>query len=257
MEKGYSSDTSMIFRFLGAEKTEEVEMFANDMQQEEYYELTTPEEVDSTFGETVLDYIKNNVRSDIEILKSYTSYIYKEINAIMRNNWNYEENGRLTPELRREYEQKGEKMINLIRKFPSLNQNIRVYRGTSLRQFREYGITNLSELHAMVGKYIYDPSFSSTSLLRNKSLLGMKNFFTGDRNIEIEYLIPASCQDGAILLDSYSPEESEYLINAGNLSKVTKVVVDEANNKAYVQAILIPKMLWDPYQIEEEIEMKK
>lgn len=257
MEKGYSRDTNMIFRFLGAEKTEEVEMFANDQQQEEYYELTTPEEVDSSFGEMAYEFIMNNPHSEIETLKSYTSYIYKEINAIMRNNWNYEENGRLTPEVRREYEKKGEVMTNLIRRFPSLNQNIKVYRGTSLRQFKEYGITDLSELLAMVGKYIYDPSFSSTSLLRNKSLLGMKNFFTGERNIEIEYLIPATCQDGAVLLDSYSPEESEYLINAGNLSKVTKVVIDEENNRAFVQAILIPKMLWDPYQFEEEMEMKK
>ena len=40
MEKGYSGDTKMIFRFLGPEKTEEVEMFANDQQQEEYYGLT-------------------------------------------------------------------------------------------------------------------------------------------------------------------------------------------------------------------------
>lgn len=257
MEKGYSSDTKMIFRFLGKEKCEEVEMFANDMQQEEYHTLASKEEVDEMFVEMAYEFLEKNPSSQTEVLKTYTSYIYKELNAIMRNTWNYEENGRLTPEIKKEYEEKGEKMVNIIRKFPSLNQNIKVYRGTSLRQFKVYGITKISELPEMLGKYMYDPSFTSTSLLRDKSLIGMSNFFTGERNIEIEYLIPAVCQDGAILVDSYSKEECEYLINSGNLSKVTKVIIDEENNRAFVQAILIPKMLWDPYQIEEEIEMKK
>ena len=257
MEKGYSSDTRMIFRFMEPEKIEEIEIFANDMQQEEYHTLNSPEEVEEMFGEISYKFLETNPQSEVQVLKSYTSFIYKEINAIMRNKWNYEENGRLTPEIKKEYQKKGERMINLIRKFPSLNQNIKVYRGTSLRQFRDYGINDLSELPNMVGKYIYDSSFTSTSLMRDKSLLGMKNFFTGERNIEIEYLIPAICQDGAILLDSYSKEESEFLINASNLSKITKVVVDKENNKAYVQALLIPKMLWDPYQMEEKIDMQK
>ena len=256
MEQGISRDVQTIFRFLSPEKKEEMGFFVHDVQQQDYIAFQSEEEVIELFDDVARQFITSLTPQELETLKHYTSFTYKEINAIMRNKWNYEENGALTPERKLQYQKIGYEISEILYKCPSLNTNIKVYRGTSLRQFHDYGIRTLQDLKAMEGNYMYETSFTSTSLLRKKSLLGMKNFFTGERNVEIEYLIPASCQDGGVLLGtdtSYYASENEYLINSSSLAKVLSVEVDEKNNKAFVRAILIPKMLWDPpYFIEQE-----
>lgn len=257
MEKGISRDTQTILRFLSNDKKEEMLFFAHDSSQKEYIELQSDEEVNEMLSQLSAEFLSTLTPEELEVLKYYTGTSYKEINACMRDNWDYETNGLLTPEKKQRYMYIGNVMKGIIAKCPSLNTNLKVYRGTSLKQFREYGIQSLSDLKAMEGQYFYDKSFTSTSLIRERSLLGVDNFFTGERNIEIEYMIPESCADGAILLgnaSSYYKGESEFLINANNLTRITSVEIDEVNNKAYIKAVLIPKMLWDPpYHMEEDI----
>jgi hypothetical protein len=232
-----------------------MEFFASDNIGEEYFCFETEEQIQEYLSSISQQFLSTLSYDELQTLKFYTGTSYKEINAIMRKKWTYEENGLLTKEKENEYTKTGEDMRRIISKCPSLNMNLKVYRGVSLKQFQDYGITSLDQLPAMEGKYLYDQGFTSTSLMRDKSLVGVSNFFTGDRNIEIEYLVPASCQDGALLLgnqSSYYDNEDEYLINASNLTKILSVNIDKENNKAYIRAILIPKMLWDPpYQMGE------
>ena len=122
MEKGTSTDTRLIFSFLGKDKKEEIDFFANDASQEEYHQIKSAQEVEDLFGEITFNFLLNSKQSELNILKSYTSYTYKELNAVMRNTWNYEENGRLTPEIKQDYLDRGERMTKLIRKFPSLEK---------------------------------------------------------------------------------------------------------------------------------------
>ena len=260
MELGVSRDVRSIFRFLTPEKKEEIAFFTHDEEAEEYIALQSDAEAEEMFDDVSHQFISTLSGQDLETLKHYTGFSYKEINAIMRNKWNYEENGELTPEKKLNYQKKGYEISEILQRCPSLNTNLKVYRGTSLRQFHEYGIFSLSDLKAMEGQYMYESGFTSTSLVRKRSLLGMSNFFTGERNIEIEYLVPACCQDGGLLLGtlaSYYDTEYEYLINTGSMSKVLSVEVDEKNKKAFVRALLIPKMLWDPPYMVEETKQNK
>ena len=113
----------------------------------------------------------------------------------------------------------------------------------------------------MEGKYFYDSGFTSTSLVRKSSLYNTEAFQIGKRNIEIEYLIPEECRDGALLLDEFTSHykaENEYIINSGSLIRILSVDIDKENNTAFLRAILVPKKVWDPRAVQYlEEESKK
>lgn len=46
----------------------------------------------------------------------------------------------------------------------------------------------------------------------------------------------------------------EYVINSGSLSRVLDVTIDKENNRAYLKLLLIPRSLWDPYQLETSLK---
>lgn len=253
MEKGVSSITKYLFHYLEDGKEEELELFVGDALTQEYTELHTEEEVSQLFGEMASKFTSSLTYEDTLNLRSYTGFSHKEINALLRDNWNYEQHGLLTNEKRKEYTEIGQEVEKILFKFPSLDRNIKVYRGVTLAQFRPYGIQSLEELIHMEGKYFYDSGFSSTSLIRERSLYNTKAFQIGNRNIEIEYLIPESCHDGALLLNettSHYKTETEYLINSSSLIKIVSVDIDKEKNTAFLRAILVPKKIWDPNAVK-------
>lgn len=260
MEKGMSDITKYLFRYLEKGKEEELDIYVNDTLQREYLTLSTDEEVAEVFGEMAAEFTYGLTHQEALNLRSYTGFSHKEINAIMRDKWTYEQHGLLTTEKRQDYSQIGEAVEKIIFKFPPLERNIKTYRGVTLAQFRDYGIYTLEDLTAMQGKYFYDSGFSSTSLVRKSSLYNTEAFQIGKRNIEIEYLIPEECHDGALLLDDYTSHykaENEYLINSGSLIRIISVDIDKENNTAYLRAVLIPKKIWDPMAVkhlEEETQ---
>ena len=69
--------------------------------------------------------------TDIELmdLRSYTGYNFKNINAILRGNWNYEENGLLNQEVEAKYRSLARNIENITDKFPKLDTNFVVFRG--------------------------------------------------------------------------------------------------------------------------------
>lgn len=258
-EPGISLTTKMLLKFLSTEKKEEMIFFENDRLSEEYIEFKNQNQLESLLRDIFEKFISTLSENEKELIRYYTGTAYKEINAVMRKNWTYEENGLLTEKKKQLYETLGKELTNIINKCPSLNTNIKTYRGVSLQQFKEYGIKSLSDLKEMEGKYFYDQGYTSTSLIKNNSLVGIKNFFCGERNIEMEYLIPSSCQDGALLLgseSSYYSTEQEYLINNNNLIKIISVEIDEKNNKAFMKALLLPKTLWNSTH-KETLEREK
>ena len=260
MEKGTSELTRFLLRTIGKDKQYEIDIFVSDAINKEYLEFNSEAQVSEIFGELAAEFSYNLTYEEALNLRTYTGFSYKEINAILRDNWNYEQHGLLTQEKKSEYGKTAEEVEKLLFKFPSLDKNIKTYRGVTLAQFREYGITSLDDLSSIEGKYFYDAGFTSTSLVRQNSLFDKEAFQIGKRNIEIEYLIPDSCHDGALLLDentSHYKVETEYLINSSNLIKILSVDIDKENNKAFIRAILIPKRLWDPMAIkhlEEETQ---
>ena len=260
-KKGTSFSTRYILNNLGSENVQELSSYIEQVLKEEFVEFTSVEQINKTFLEIVRDYIDSLSLKELSDLRFYTGYEYRFINNTMRNKWNYEENGLLTTEKKEYYQQLGESIKKIIDKFPSLNINIKSYRGISIKAFYDYGITTISDLSLMQGQYIYEQGFTSTSLLRNISYYGREDLGWHDTcNIEIEYSIPSLCQDGAILLTdvlSYSKAQMEYVINSGSLTKITSVDIDKENNTAKLSAILLPKSLWNQMQLKESSSIKK
>ncbi len=263
MEKGMSQLTKYLFQYLEPGKSEEIDIYIGDVLNREYVSLESDEQVREVFGEMASDFTMGLTYKEALNLRSYTGFSHKEINALLREKWNYEQHGLLTDEKRREYTSTGEAVEKIVFKFPPLDRNIKTYRGVTLAQFRDYGIHSLEELTAMEGKYFYDSGFTSTSLVRSSSLYNTEAFQIGKRNIEIEYLIPEECHDGALLLDDYTSHykaENEYLINSGSLIRILSVDIDKKNNTAFLRAVLVPKKIWDPIavrQLEEETTKTK
>lgn len=247
--KGTSWATRYLKKHLGPKKCKELKTYTNEVLKEEFLEFTSEDQVNETLSEIVREYIETLSIAELGDLRYYTGYDYRYINNTMRGKWNYEENGLLTSEKKAYYRNLGESIYNIINKFPSLNMNIKSYRGVSIKAFYDYGITSLEDLTFMENQYFYESAFSSTSLLKANSYYGKTDLnFHDNCNIEIEYFIPAICRDGAILLTdvlSYSKAEMEYVINSGSLTKITKVEIDTENNCAYLKAVLIPCCLWD------------
>lgn len=260
-QKGTSWTTRYLLKTLGAEKCQELLMYSEDVLKEEFLEFTSADQINEMLSATVKEYIEKLSISELGDLRFYTGYDYRFINNTMRNKWNYEENGALTPEKKEYYQKRGESIYNVINKFPSLSMNIKSYRGVSIRAFYDYGITSLPDLIYMKGNYLYDSGFSSTSLLRQVSYFGRDDLGWHDScNIEIEYFIPSLCRDGAILLTdvlSYSKAQMEYVINSSSLTRIIDVTINTANNTAKLKALLIPKSLWHPKQLENEPEVNK
>ena len=250
MEKGKSSTTSFLERCLTDEIKLDIDCFLKDSDEREFLSFSSLEQVNNVFGALADSFNLSLNEEDKSTIKTYTGIGYKEINAIARDNWNYEINGRKTAELEQYYKNVTDVMERVIHKFPSLGLDIKVYRGAFLKQFFEYGIRSLDDLEAMQGKFFYDAGFTSTSLCRDDSLLGVSAFLSGERNVEIEYLVPSECQDGILLMGeegSYYSSENEFLFNRDSLAKITNVEIDKENNKAFMRAVLIPRTLWDPY----------
>ena len=258
MEKGMSNLTKYLFRYLEPGKEEEMDIYISDVLDRDYLTLESDEQVSEVFGEMAAEFTSNLSYQEALSLRSYTGFSHKEINALLRDKWNYEQHGKLTDERRNEYTEIGQEVEKVVFKFPPLERNIKTYRGVTLAQFRDYGIYSLEDLKA---KYFYDGGFTSTSLVRKSSLYNTEAFQIGKRNIEIEYLIPEECRDGALLLDEYTSHykaENEYIINSGSLIRILSVDIDKENNTAFLRAILVPKKVWDPRAVRHlEEESKK
>ena len=117
----------------------------------------------------------------------------------------------------------------------------------------------LVDLKNLEGKFMYDAGFVSTSLLPQQSFFGKDIEKGKNYNIMIEYMVPQDFTDGIYIGNnasfSYHPHEQEYLINAGNISRVTSVKVNE-DDTAKICAIVIPKFLYDDYYKGKESKSK-
>ena len=245
---GHSRITDTILKFIGSETLTEVELYVNDVKKEKSIEVKNKKELMLIFETSVSAFLDNVSEEELLDLRTYTGYSFKNINAILRNNWTYEENGVLTDEKRKEYLILAQNISDILKKFPNVSSNFKTYRGTTLDSFAKYNITNIKEIENLKGKYLYEQGFTSTSILEdscyyNKTLDTGKNY-----NVKIEYIVPLEYDEGALLITndmSYSINQNEYLLNKGSLSKVIDVKVDDNLNTAILTVVLIPRKKWD------------
>lgn len=250
----------ILLRLLGKEKIDEIESYVNDIPLDDFCEFHSREQVLGLFSEKINDFRYQLTDIELMDLRSYTGYNFKNINAILRGNWNYEENGLLNQEVGAKYRSLARNIENIIDKFPKPDTNFVVFRGVEVNYFSKYGITSLNELASMKDKFIYEEGFTSTSILKDTSYFS-KSLETGKNyNVEIKYLISSDSQDGALLMNSnfsYSPNQNEFLINAGSLSKVIDVNVDYENFTASLTVVLVPKKLWNIYEVNNTKEQNE
>lgn len=238
MEQGTSRHTKMIEKYFDSIRVLEINEFVENIKNSNF------EKID--FTEDIRDYSKSIDLEDYLTLRTYTGYEFKNINAILRDNWTYEVNGKLDGETKEKYEKLSEDIIDLINRFPSPKKNFITYRGTTIDEFKKYGIYNLNDLIFIKDRYIYEEGFTSTSLEEEQCYYGKEIIGNDFRNIKVKYLIAKDSEEGMPLNTddfSYSKQLQEYILNSGALSKVIDVKIDDTTAELVVA--LIPKKIWD------------
>ena len=245
---GHSRITDTILKLIGKETLIEVENYIKEICSQKSIEVKNQQELLNLFKISISSFLENVSQEELLELRTYTGYNFKNINAILRNNWTYEENGILNDEKRREYSILAQNISNILHKFPNVSDNFKTYRGTTIDSFSKYGITCVKDLECLKGNFLYEQGFTSTSILEdscyfNKVLDTGKNY-----NVKIEYIVPNEYDEGALLINndmSYSINQNEYLINKGSLSKVIDVKVNEELDQAILMVVLVPRKKWD------------
>jgi hypothetical protein len=247
MEKGKSLSTRMIMKYLTTDSKKEIENLINDMS------LSTFER--PNFNSKIRHYEDDLTDTELMTIRSYTGYNFRNINAVLRDTWTYDLNGKLTEEEKEKYATLSCELAELIERFPKTTSPFLTYRGTTIYEFHKYNIDSLDDLLSLKDNYLYEKGFTSTSLDEescyfNKMINGV------DINIEIKYIIPNDSNEGIPLLtdnSSYSKNQQEYLLNKNTLSKVLDVKIDKDN--AIITVLVIPKTIWNKQ--ENELENRK
>ena len=182
-------------------------------------------------------------------VKEYSGYKFSWINSVARGFWDYDKMGRKTPELEEEIKETTRQIIGAIQDAPAPEEDFITYRGTNLDAFRAYGINSVADLKKMQGQFMLEQGFTSTALLRENSFVNreVSDLWIGKSEVEMRFRIPAgSHQTIALFSDelSYSPQQTEVLIEDDTLSYISKVEMKDG--KAIIEAILIPPEVYDP-----------
>ena len=257
MKRSNDRITNMVLNYIGEETLNNIDSFSDNLKNQPHINFSKYEELNNFFGNGVYDNISNQ---EIDSIRYYTGISYREINAVLRDNWTYETNGLLTEEKKHEYLELANEIGNSIEKVAPLPGNIATYRGVDLSSFKRYGVNTLEDLLNLKGEYFYEQAFTSTSLIRSASFFDRDLEWHSRCNIEIKYIIPAYSTEGVPLLDtntSYSSNQSEYLINKSSLSKIVDVQLSEDRTKAYVTMALIPQKVWDKQKQENDNQTRE
>ena len=251
MSKKYSEYryTNMFLRMIDdSVGIDVVDNFVDRVYKREFIEMKSMEQANKIFGEEMEKFLSSLKYEELMEVLRYTGYEYKFINATLRGNWNYNEHGKVDDNIRNEFRKTALSIQDVINKFNCPDINFTCFRGTTLDTFSCYGVTNLSELNKLMGQYVYESGFTSTSILFESSYI-YKNLDDGRKcNIGIKYLIPEESNDGALLASnniSYAANQNEFLLNSGALSKVVDISIDEINNTAMLTMVLIPKRVYE------------
>lgn len=245
---GESKIANMVLRMIGPESRNQIDEYINNVSTRDFLIIKSMEQIQNIFKSSLDNFLTSLTEEELLNLRSYTGYNFRNINAILRGNWSYEVNGALNEEKIKELKKLSNSISQIVNKFNLPEVDFITFRGTTLDSFSSYGISELSQLKNLKGKFLYEPGFTSTSIIEdtcyfNKNLEDGKNY-----NIEIRYLISSECNDGALLIDwniSYSSNQNEFLLNSASLSKVIDVKIDENNNSAVLTVILIPKKIYE------------
>ena len=246
-EIGISKNVRRIFKFLDDNTKRNIDEYIKYAMTRNYSFFNCKEDFENIFS-FIDEYLESISEDNLLEIRSYTGYNFRNINNILRGTWNYDENGLLTDEIKNNNLHAADVISKEIAKFPHPQANFVTYRGSNIKGFHKYGITELSDLKNLKDKFLYEEGFTSTSFMENSCFFGKQNEYGKNCNIEVRYFITDECNDGIFLANSYlsySDNQNEYLLDKNTLSKVINVDIDSNNNTAVISAIVIPKKLWN------------
>lgn len=246
MEIGKSRSVNGLLRLLDDNVKNNMDNYVLDVCSSKFNKMESIDDINNFFGHSLNEYVDSLTEDERMILRSWTGYNFRNINAILRRNWNYDVNGRLTDDKNIYYRKLADLISKIIGKFQNPNLNFITYRGVSIDSFYSYGIRNLSDFTNLINNFIYEEGFASSSLLSESSYFN-KDIGDGKKyNVEIRYMISSNFDDGALLIDnemSYSVCQNEFLIDKNTLSKVVDVNIND--NSVILTVVPIPKKIWD------------
>ena len=249
MLKSSNYITHLYLKELDKEK-DILESYVSDVKNRNYTSFNEEDDLVSIFSEN----IENLSYDDLCNLRDYTGYKYKRVNSLLRGVTVSDEIGIIHPNESIELADLSDDISKVIEDHSSLPSDITVYRGTTIEQFWHYGVRKLEDLEMLKGEILFEPAFTSTSLLKENSFFKEKSDYHDECNVEIEYLIPEESKCGIPLVGfdmSYSSNQYEYLIDKGTASKVLDVSFDE-EGYAHIKALHIPKHVWNKEYTETE-----
>lgn len=244
IQKGTNKYIDSFLHFIKEQDKINIEYFCLESQNRTFQKIDSSTKLSELLENAELS------NEEADLLLNYSGFNYKHINAVLRDNWNYEDNGSI--EKKEEYKLLARRLQQTIMNHPTkLNDNVITYRGVDLNYFKQYGIESMKELKELEGKYMLDRGLVSTSVMEDRSFFEKENDLGLNYNVKIEYYIPCEFRDGIYLRGpiSYTPMQEEFLINSSNLSKVNSVTIND-NNTAVVKTTLIPKELYDDFYKE-------
>lgn len=245
---GESRVINSILRMMGEESRKEIDNYLEDVSSRDFLVMSSIEQVNNIFGKNIDQFYMSLSEDELMDLRTWTSYNFSNINAILRNNWTYENNGLLTEGKKSEIRELASRISKIFTKYINPQENFVVFRGTTVDSFKDYGITNLSELENLKGKFLYEQGFISTSIIEDYCYF-KRDFNDGKKyNVKIRYLISSEKNDGILLINkdtSHYSNEFEYLLDKGSLSKVIDVKVAKDSDTAILTVVLIPRKVYD------------
>ncbi len=246
MIKSTNKNLNMVLRMIGNEAITKTDLFIEEIKNRNYTSFNSEEQIGDFFKGYMQNFYSNHSYQEVDNLRYYTGVAYKDINAILRGNWNYEANGLLTEDKKVEINNLTDNLENIFNTLNPISNNIKVYRGVNLKVFKDYGVFSICDLKNLVGEYYFDMGFTSTSFLKEKCFFDRNLEYHDKCDVLIEYLVPAESNDGIPLINddlSYSKQQTEFLIKKGNLSKIIDVSFSEDGTKAYLKAVLMPQKI--------------
>ena len=236
MEKGENALTLNVLKDIDLGSVED---FINEVKKRDIKTFSNYEEIVSIYTKQYqeLNLTKEEKQKISFYLKFYTGNAYDRINALLRNNWQYQEQGILTPEVEQKYQEFLDEIRNIFSLSPVNNLNFVTYRSVPLAIFQSYGINSKEELLSLKNKYYFDPGFVSTSLLNSWQLV--------KDNVEMQIIVPLECTEAFPLIGSnlsLHVGETEYLIANDSLFKVYDV--ERNGDKTTLKMVYIPKKIW-------------
>lgn len=229
---------------------EKIGVFLDEAEQRDYATFDSEEDLLESTRE-YQDAVSETLSYDEkDALKNYTGYGYKYINQFARGIWNYDFLGERTPESISKAESETQMLTRAIDKAPAIGADILTARGTNLDSFHGYNVAELADLSSLKGQFFLETGFTSTAIVHEKGFAGrdLDDPTREKCNVEILYMIPGETDDAVALLTdevSYSPNQTEYLLQKGTLSYIKEVRVDPEHNSAQLVMMVIPRSIYE------------